>query len=163
MFGKTLQIGVAVGLAAITLFVGWGAIDAQHAARRHLAAADVIVVTNWRSHSSSQNYAMEIHRGGEIVFTGGPEVLLPGEHRLLVPAQKTEELFRQLEASSFLGMKPLYKGWVSPTNRSKLCVRGVGFERCVEAATNPIFNTTNEPKQFDELVGAAYALSLIHI
>jgi hypothetical protein len=97
---------------------------------------------------------MEIHRGGEIVFTGGPEVLLPGEHRIIIPTEKIEALFDRLQDQPFLSMRHRYKGWTTPTERTTLCLRGAEFEHCVEAARSPMFSA-GEPAAFGELAEAA--------
>jgi hypothetical protein len=155
MVGKVLKVSGILVLAAIVPLVVWRMITTPFEVRRQLEAADTITLTNWSEQWPAQNYTIDIHRNGEIVFTGGPKVLLPGEHRLMVSPEKADALFARFEGSSFLGMKALYKGWLKPTDGQKLCLRGGGFEHCVEAASSPMFGN-NAPSELGDLMGAVY-------
>lgn len=148
MTGNTVKIGVIVGLVAAVL-IG-SLVHASHVARRQVEATNVVVVTNWSSYRPEDNYAITIHRDGLATFVGGPEVLLPGEHRIMVAPDKAEALFQRMQDMSFLGMRPLYKGWVRPSDRSKLCLRGPDYEHCVEVASSPLFGA-GEPDAFNDL------------
>jgi len=159
MLGRVLKVCAIVFPIAIVLLVVWRAMVVEpRQMRRQLVAGDTVSLTDWNDRWPSRDYTIDIHRDGEVVFKGGPEVLLPGEHRVMVSPEKTQALFDRFETSSFLRMRPLYKGWFKPTNRQTLCLRGGGFEHCVESAWNIQFDNSDTPAELGALTTAVHDL-----
>ncbi|WP_165189237.1 ankyrin repeat domain-containing protein [Caulobacter soli] len=159
MLGRVLKVCAVVFPIVVVLLVVWRVmVVIPGEARRQFAASDTISMTNWSEYWPSRDYTIDIHRDGEIVFRGGPEVLLPGEHRLMVSPVKAQALFDRFSTSRFLGMKALYKGWFKPTDKQTLCLRGGGFEHCVVSAWNPM-SSNDAPAELGELMTAIHDLT----
>lgn len=112
---------------------------------------EIVVLSSAPHNDPGMIYTVEIHRGGEAIFQGGPEVLLPGRHVYLPPSEKVTGLFEAIDASRFRWLKPHSRLWIGGSSKSTLCLRQGKVEKCVDATGEVSLGGDGAPGEFNEI------------
>jgi len=112
---------------------------------------DVVVMSSAPNNEPAMTYSVEVHRTGEVIFHGGPEVLLPGRHVYMPPAEKVTELFETIDESRFRWLKQHYSLWIGGDSKTVLCLRQGQTEKCVDARGERLLGGDGAPPAFDEI------------
>lgn len=149
----------AVRAALLFIALAGGVVIAYLTLTRHLETPpfkgldrpDVVVLSSAPNNQPAMTYSVEVHRTGEVIFNGGPDVLLPGRHAYMPPPEKVTALFETIDASRFRWLKPHYSAWFGGGSKTTLCLRQGQTEKCVDAIGEVLLGGDGAPPAFGEI------------
>ena len=149
----------AVRAALLFIALAGGVAIAFLALARHLETPpfkgldrpDVVVLSSAPNNQPAMTYSVEVHRSGEVIFHGGPDVLLPGRHVYMPPREKVTALFEVIDESRFRWLKPHYSAWFGGSSKTTLCLRQGRTEKCVDATGEVQLGGDGAPPAFGEI------------
>ncbi len=142
-----LGLALAIGVLVAFLLIRQGRNTPPVAG---LGAPDVVFMAYEDSSDPTQVHKVEIHRGGEVVFEGGPEVLLPGRHVYRPPPERVAAFFALVDNSRFRWLRPRYSAFLGGDYTTTVCLRQGVREKCVSSRGSRLFGG-RAPAPFGEI------------